>query len=70
MGGFGGSGRTQTLPSSCGVRSAGAKAVERIDDEGQLLEVDLDFLDRFGAGELVDSGHGENRLAHDRGARW
>ena len=45
------------------VGPAGPQAVQRIDDEGQRLELDLDFLDRLGRGELVDGGDGQDRLA-------
>ncbi len=48
-------------------------------DERQRLELDLDLLDRFGRGQLVDRGDRENRLAlvdrlhrsgRARSARW
>ena len=45
------------------VRAAGPQAFNRIDDEGQRLELDLDRLDRERGGVLVDGGDGENRLA-------
>ena len=56
-------GRTQTLPSRARVRAARPQALERIDDERQRLELDLDRLDRFGRGELVDGRDREDRLA-------
>ena len=46
-----------------GVRAAGPQTHQRIDDERQRLEIDFDFFNRFGGGEFVDRGHGENRLA-------
>ena len=46
-----------------GIGAARAQRLERIHDERQRLEVDLDGLDRGGGGLFVDGGHGENRLA-------
>ena len=45
------------------VRTVRAEAFNRIDDEGQRLEFDLDLFDRFRRGELVDGGDRQNRLA-------
>ena len=45
------------------IRTAGPQGVERIDHERKRFEIDLNFLDRFGGGEFVDCGHGENRFA-------
>ena len=45
------------------VGAAGAKALDRIDDEGERFEVEVDSLDRFGGGQFVDRGDGENRFA-------
>ena len=59
----GAAGRIQTLPCDARVRAAGPQAFDRIDDEGQRLELDVDRFDRFGRGQLVDRGDGENRLA-------
>ena len=49
------------------IRSAGPQAFERVDDKGKLFEVDLDLLDGLGAGELVDCGDGQNRIAQVEG---
>ncbi len=51
------------------VRAAGPQADQRIDDERQRLELDLDLLDRFGRGQFVDRRHREDRLALDTAAR-
>ena len=53
----------QTLPSMRAFGPSGPQADERIDDERQRLELDLDLLDRFGGRELVDRRDRENRLA-------
>ena len=45
------------------VGAAGPQALDRIDDERQRLEIEVDPLDRLGGGQLVDGGDGENRLA-------
>src|SRR2546425_5245571 len=45
------------------VRTAGTQALNRVDDEGQRLEVDVDRFDRFGRFELARRGNRENRLA-------
>ena len=45
------------------VRAAGPQAFERIDDERQRLEVEVDPLDGLGGRQLVDRRDGENRLA-------
>ena len=45
------------------VGAARPQAVNRIDDERQRLELDVDRLDRERSGELVDGGDGENRFA-------
>ena len=45
------------------VRAVRPEAFNRIDDEGQRLEFDLDLFDRFRRGELVDGGDRQNRLA-------
>src|SRR5229473_5541775 len=45
------------------VRTAGAEAVEGIDHEGQMLELDLNFLDCLGGGQLVHSRDRQDRLA-------
>ena len=45
------------------VRAAGPQADQRIDDERQPLDIDLNLLDGFGGGEFVDRADGQNRLA-------
>ena len=45
------------------IRPAGPQGFERIDDKRQRLEIDPNLFNRFGGSELVDRGHGENRLA-------
>ena len=41
----------------------GRRLDQRIDDEGQRLELDPDAFDRFGRRELVDGSHRQERLA-------
>ena len=58
-----GIGAPHALPVVRAFGPSGTKAVERIDDERQRLEIDDDLFDRFGGGELVNRGDGEDRLA-------
>ena len=51
------------MPSVLGFGPPGRKRVERIDDEGKPLKIDLNFFDRIRGGEFVDCGHGKNRFA-------
>ena len=46
-----------------GVGAAGTEAHQRIDREGQRLELDLDLFDRVGGRDLVDRGDRQDRLA-------
>ena len=52
------------------VRPARPQGFERIDDERKRLEIDLNFLDRFGGREFVDGGHRENRFALVQRLHW
>jgi hypothetical protein len=45
------------------VRTSRPEALHGIHHERQRLEVDLNFLNRFGGGVLVDCGDGQNRFA-------
>ena len=45
------------------VGAARPQALDRIDDERQRLEIDVDALDRLRGGRFVDGRDGENRLA-------
>ena len=45
------------------IRAAGPQAVDRIDDERQRLEIEIDALDGGDRGFFVHSGERENRLA-------
>src|SRR6266516_3201482 len=66
-----GSAPSGTEAKSCAVhfkvwslgRGGRPQALDRIDDERQWLETDVDPLDRFGGRQFVDRGDGENRLA-------
>ena len=55
-------GRTQTLPCVLAFGTARPQALDRIDDEGQRLVLDLNPLDRFGRRELVHRRHRQDRL--------
>ena len=61
--GAAGTGVTQTLPSRRAFGLPGPQALDRIGDERQRLEIEIDALDRRGGGRFVDRGDGENRLA-------
>ena len=61
--GVGGRGALHTLPSSRALGASRPQALERIDDEGQRLEVDDDAFDGVGGGDLVDGGDREDRFA-------
>ena len=51
------------VPAKPRVGAAWPEAVERIDDKGKRLEIDLDGLDRFSRGGFVHGGDGQNRFA-------
>ena len=62
-------GRPHALPSATRVRAAWAQTDNRIDDEGQQLEIDVDGLDGRRCGLFVHGGHGQHRLARVHRAR-
>jgi hypothetical protein len=55
--------RKPDVPVGARVRAGRPQALDRIDDERQRLEVDFDFLDRFGSRTFVDGGDRQDRLA-------
>jgi hypothetical protein len=61
-----GRGRRRGIPDvafQSSVRAAGTKTVDRIDDEGERFEVEIDPFDGLGGRQFIDGGDGENRLA-------
>jgi hypothetical protein len=66
LSGRAGSGRWRWVPHiafEATICAAGPKALDRVDDKWQRLEIQIDSLDRLGSGDLVHGGEGKNRFA-------